>query len=263
MIRRLGSTPATKVGRNQPCPCGSGRKYKVCHLREEVHPLPDRVALVYARLLAWAARWVVDEAPPGVTSPDPMLMLDLAIFEGGLAEEYLQRRGPLLREDERALIERWLSSRPQPYEVSDAKAGTWITLKPLLDGDPVTLHDRLLSQTARPGDVMVARIVDSGDGPTVATNPHAVPPLRRPELIDLFDEFTPGALLTFFDQAPTPYSRTATATTWCSARSRSRCRPPARPLRGDGSRPRSPTRMDPTPSCGGGTWARRPSISAQ
>ncbi|MHA6511940.1 SEC-C metal-binding domain-containing protein [Tessaracoccus sp. Z1128] len=24
---------AEKVGRNQPCPCGSGRKYKVCHGR--------------------------------------------------------------------------------------------------------------------------------------------------------------------------------------------------------------------------------------
>jgi uncharacterized protein len=22
---------APKVGRNDPCPCGSGRKYKVCH----------------------------------------------------------------------------------------------------------------------------------------------------------------------------------------------------------------------------------------
>jgi preprotein translocase subunit SecA len=24
---------ATKVGRNEPCPCGSGRKYKKCHGR--------------------------------------------------------------------------------------------------------------------------------------------------------------------------------------------------------------------------------------
>ncbi|MBM3368770.1 MAG: hypothetical protein FJY43_10930, partial [Betaproteobacteria bacterium] len=23
--------PMTKVGRNDPCPCGSGRKYKQCH----------------------------------------------------------------------------------------------------------------------------------------------------------------------------------------------------------------------------------------
>ena len=25
--------PGQKVGRNDPCPCGSGRKYKVCHGR--------------------------------------------------------------------------------------------------------------------------------------------------------------------------------------------------------------------------------------
>ena len=28
-MRRFGS----KIGRNDPCPCGSGRKYKVCHGR--------------------------------------------------------------------------------------------------------------------------------------------------------------------------------------------------------------------------------------
>jgi uncharacterized protein YecA (UPF0149 family) len=24
--------PAPRVGRNEPCPCGSGKKYKKCHL---------------------------------------------------------------------------------------------------------------------------------------------------------------------------------------------------------------------------------------
>ncbi len=24
-----------KTGRNAPCPCGSGKKYKVCHMKEE------------------------------------------------------------------------------------------------------------------------------------------------------------------------------------------------------------------------------------
>ena len=27
----LGSAPVRKVGRNDPCPCGSGKKYKSCH----------------------------------------------------------------------------------------------------------------------------------------------------------------------------------------------------------------------------------------
>lgn len=30
-----------KVGRNEPCPCGSGRKYKKCHWnRESAAPIP-------------------------------------------------------------------------------------------------------------------------------------------------------------------------------------------------------------------------------
>jgi hypothetical protein len=26
----------TKVGRNDPCPCGSGKKYKACHMKESM-----------------------------------------------------------------------------------------------------------------------------------------------------------------------------------------------------------------------------------
>jgi len=29
--RRPTSVPGQKVGRNDPCPCGSGKKYKHCH----------------------------------------------------------------------------------------------------------------------------------------------------------------------------------------------------------------------------------------
>ena len=28
--------PGRRTGRNAPCPCGSGRKYKRCHLRQPV-----------------------------------------------------------------------------------------------------------------------------------------------------------------------------------------------------------------------------------
>ena len=32
-LRRRSCAPASKVGRNDPCPCGSGKKYKHCHGR--------------------------------------------------------------------------------------------------------------------------------------------------------------------------------------------------------------------------------------
>ncbi len=43
--RRRADDPSTwgKVGRNEPCPCGSGRKYKQCHGRL-AHPAPTRRA---------------------------------------------------------------------------------------------------------------------------------------------------------------------------------------------------------------------------
>ena len=37
MLKRVSSTPQrkmTRVGRNDLCPCGSGKKYKDCHIKE-------------------------------------------------------------------------------------------------------------------------------------------------------------------------------------------------------------------------------------
>lgn len=35
LTHREVKTPAEKIGRNEPCPCGSGKKYKNCHLHED------------------------------------------------------------------------------------------------------------------------------------------------------------------------------------------------------------------------------------
>ena len=32
-----------KIGRNDLCPCGSGKKYKNCCLRKETMGIPDRI----------------------------------------------------------------------------------------------------------------------------------------------------------------------------------------------------------------------------
>ena len=35
-IARLNITTKRKIGRNEPCPCGSGKKYKKCCLNKKV-----------------------------------------------------------------------------------------------------------------------------------------------------------------------------------------------------------------------------------
>ena len=36
------TAPAVKPGRNEPCWCGSGKKYKKCHLSEEERKASER-----------------------------------------------------------------------------------------------------------------------------------------------------------------------------------------------------------------------------
>jgi len=39
--------PAVKPGRNEPCWCGSGRKYKKCHLPDEERKAGDRACSLH------------------------------------------------------------------------------------------------------------------------------------------------------------------------------------------------------------------------
>jgi hypothetical protein len=80
-----------------------------------------------------------------------MFALDLAIFDGGVLDDYLDERGALLPGDELAMVERWRSVPLAPYEVTVVQPGASLTMRPLLGGDPVRLADRsLLAQLTRP-----------------------------------------------------------------------------------------------------------------
>lgn len=42
-----------RVGRNDPCPCGSGRKFKQCHLDKPVIPEHKRMAWKFNKLVRY------------------------------------------------------------------------------------------------------------------------------------------------------------------------------------------------------------------
>jgi hypothetical protein len=112
-----------KLGRNQPCWCGSGRKYKHCHLGRptEAPPLPERVAWLRRKTFAYLerrggaiesvvadhARTLVgdedaDEDALESAKSDP-LVLDTVLHEGGWLNRFLADRGRLLPDDEAVL----------------------------------------------------------------------------------------------------------------------------------------------------------------
>jgi hypothetical protein len=144
LLRPLGqlrepTRGAERAARNQPCPCGSGRKYKACcrvkDLENGAHPLPDRAPALYAILATYAQRAPGRRVSDRVSvcalgAPQAaMLALDLAIFEGGIARRFLASRGHLLRPDERELLEDWLGRAVDLYEVARVSPGSELTLR--------------------------------------------------------------------------------------------------------------------------------------
>lgn len=197
----IPATGRSKTPRNAPCPCGSGRKYKKCHLAEEeareaaargdgqeaeearaharrlaerdpIHALDERItadALALAR-----RRWGRAFDPDGALA---RLGLDYQATQALLGwssghyrgpdcrtalDLYLEERGGGLDAGGRALVEAERTAWFSYHEVVSVDSGRSIVLRDVLAGGERTVEEKSASRTVRPRDVLVARIVDLG-----------------------------------------------------------------------------------------------------
>ena len=105
-------------------------------------------------------------------------------------------------------MERWRSVPLAPYEVTAVQPGASLTMRPLLDGDPVRLADRSLSAGVRRLDLLVARVLEDGDGPVLLAHPLRVDRRRRRALLELFGGgYEPWEVAAFFGPQPPPLLR--------------------------------------------------------
>jgi SEC-C motif len=186
----IAATPS-EVGRNTPCPCGSGRKFKACCRRDALPALSARAQLVYGLLGTYAER------APGVemitsliertenAEQYAMFMLDLALFQGGLVDRFRTARGHWLRPDERKLIEDWQRIPVTLYETLDVAPDINVTLRALPDGEPIHLADKLFSQCAQRLELFCGRVLHDGIEPRLLALPVHVARHRRRELLSL------------------------------------------------------------------------------
>lgn len=100
-IRSVLDAPAApgQPARNRPCPCGSGRKYKVCCQATAVAPLDARAEVLYGLLSTFAQRAVLTE-PFGLLINRcggdlnaALLCIDLLLTHEGALGRFLQARG--------------------------------------------------------------------------------------------------------------------------------------------------------------------------
>ncbi len=188
------TTGRTKIGRNDPCWCGSGRKFKKCHQAvSDLPALPDRVAWLSRKATLWlehtigetrglvtdlAIAWVAGD--PEADESDVMgddetemqtrfarafadpILFDAALHEGGLFSRFLSDRGELLPDDERLLAAAWLTIDRSVHEVVSVERGVGMALRNLATGDVADVRERAASRTAQVGERYCARVVSDG-----------------------------------------------------------------------------------------------------
>ncbi len=202
LLEPYRSEPRPDIGRNEPCWCGSGRKYKKCHLGHEQLPLADRASWLYMKacqhavLTGWNGLLTEVAYERGhYTNPDhgesdeladPLLM-DAVLFEGGAFEEFLQMRGSLLPDDERLLAEQWLLVERSVFEVEHVHPGHGVTVRDVRTGDTHELRERAASRHLKPGQLVCARVVPAGDTMQFFGGLEPVGLHERDRLIDLLD----------------------------------------------------------------------------
>ncbi|QWC84517.1 SEC-C domain-containing protein [Nocardioidaceae bacterium] len=177
-LQRFVPRDRTDIGRNDPCWCGSGRKYKACHRGRETLTLAERLPWLVAKadlhltyggagvlLHAVAAWWTDGQREPEAqldALADPLLR-DAVLFEGAGLQVYLHERGALLPDDESELAARLVAAPRQVLDVEVPGSST-VRVRPVAGtpGEPtesVEVDSRSLAGV-RKGDVVAARLVE-------------------------------------------------------------------------------------------------------
>jgi tetratricopeptide (TPR) repeat protein len=220
LLERFEAVPRSDVGRNDPCWCGSGRKYKKCHLHRERRSLDERAGWLYQKASMFLAegRWRAEVAevarkraeyfdgPNGLLRAlDDPLVTDVVLFEGGAFGEFVAVRGGLLPEDERLLAEQWLLVDRSVFEVEQVRRGEGLTVRDVRTDDVHQVRERAASRQLKVGSLICARIVPVGDTMRIFGGIEPVEPHERDDLSELLDaEPEPVDLVSFLTRRFAP-----------------------------------------------------------
>jgi hypothetical protein len=194
---------AKKVGRNAPCPCGSGKKYKKCHQSIDeaargtypsspedhdldaqlVHDLSDFATRRFH--LEWQD-FVRDfaDASEVVQLSVPWSVYHFRVQGRTVLEHYVDAYGrELSRPKQQWLVAQkasWLSA----WEVIDVEPGVNITVRDLLSLEERCVREVSASQTLLVRDVLLGRIVDhEGESLLCGAHPRPLPPFEAAEVV--------------------------------------------------------------------------------
>jgi hypothetical protein len=211
------------LGRNAPCWCGSGRKYKLCHLNIVESSLDDRAKWLYNKAGVFvddSDEWgpviqglAEERAEYWPTHPDPInraltdgLIIDVVLFEDGGFDDFVERRGALLPADELLLAQQWQLIERSLHEVEAVRPGEGLTLRDVRTGDRHDVTERTASQSLKAGEFICARVVPAGSTVQIFGGIEPIALGQREALLQLLDsdDLDPAELIDFLTARHAP-----------------------------------------------------------
>ena len=218
-------------GRNDPCPCGSGRKYKHCCLKAndasdflwrqvrgaEGRFVPELFKLALKEFGGPFIAAAIDEfflwegVPEDFEQTEDFVSFFLPWFvyefvddpndpdrvanapAESLAALYLRRHGDRLSAIERAFLTSAFTSPLTFYAVVNVVPGRELGLHDVLTGRDVVVRERNATETVRPGAVLYTRVVTVDDTSVMSgCAPLVIPPEWHLTLLDLRERLAKG-----------------------------------------------------------------------
>ncbi len=227
-----------KAGRNDPCPCGSGEKYKKCCLVKETAARSDDVlfreaeAALMERMLPFAEEafgenaieqaWVLflDEMTEVAFDPeDPLNLLFIPWFLFNwvveTAEDKPAAQAPLnktvaeafLETEEASALEKEIirASNRRPlsfFEVLEVTPGKTLKLQDLMQDRTLTVEEDTASETLKLGELIIGSIMLPMNGRVrpLTIGPFALPARCKEDVIDLRTEILEKTGLASIDE---------------------------------------------------------------
>ncbi|WP_245005841.1 MULTISPECIES: SEC-C domain-containing protein [Rhodococcus] len=177
VLARYAPAEHPELGRNDKCWCGSGRKYKVCHLGKSEITFDDRANWLYIKAQLFsrspeyfdvvfdlaevrAQHWDDDDAL--TRALEGGLAVDTALFDSNIFGVFVERRGELLPADELELAQQWLQVPQSVYEVASTVPGTSLTLRDVRTDVAYDVADEWGSLNLEAGSLVCARVLPAG-----------------------------------------------------------------------------------------------------
>lgn len=188
------------VGRNDPCPCGSGRKFKLCCAKGTLKTTEDTAEWLCHKVMMFSFRPqnrglledLVDIASEIADTevPDSIIsfLANLVAFDPRALEHFLEARGVLLAEDEVTLVRAWRTSRPALFQVLTTEPGASIEVLDTRSGGSFVVTDRAASVDLSVGDYLLAHVVPAGSKWLFTGDSIRVPLVHRESLLALLSD---------------------------------------------------------------------------